>query len=403
MLDIYNQNWIDKSDFVRYINKLLPMVRQRNRKKLTNMRKQIRRIRFGLLIIIASTLLISCQVGRFVFYNFADIKDHKKFQSRPLTADTSPFHFQPTNQGKFPKHLNDIPFDKYLEENKTVAFLIIKNDTIQYEKYFKGYDKESIVPSFSMAKSVTSILIGCAIDEGLIKSVDEPITNYIPELKKNGFDKVTIKHLLQMTSGIKFNESYVNPFGDAASFYYGLNLRKEIRKMKLKTEPGKKFEYMSGNTQLLGLVLERSLKEKTITFYLQEKIWTPLEMEYGASWSIDRKKNGLEKTFCCLNARARDFAKIGRLYMNKGIWNGKQIVSQKWVEESTKLDTSEGSANFYQYQWWLPTPNEDFMAEGILGQFVYVNPAKDLIIVRLGKNEGKANWWTIFKSLAKAY
>ena len=192
------------------------------------MRQQIRIIRFGLLMIIASTLLISCQLGRFVFYNFADINDHKKFQSRPLTADTSPFNFQSTNKGKFPKQLNDIPFDKYLEDNKTVAFLIIKNDTIQYEKYFKGYDKESIVPSFSMAKSVTSILIGCAIDEGLIKSVDEPITNYIPELKNNGFDKVTIKHLLQMTSGIKFNESYVNASGDAASFYYGLNLRKEI-------------------------------------------------------------------------------------------------------------------------------------------------------------------------------
>lgn len=367
------------------------------------MEKQIRQIRLGLLMIITTLLLTSCQLGRFVFYNFADIKDHKKFKSRPLTADTSPFNFQTTNKGKFPKELNNIPFDKYLEDNKTVAFLIIKNDTIQYEKYFKGYDKESIVPSFSMAKSVTSILIGCAIDEGLIKSVDEPITNYIPELIKNGFDKVTIKHLLQMTSGIKFNESYVNPFGDAASFYYGLNLRKEIEKMKLKTEPGKKFEYVSGNTQLLGLVLERSLKEKTITSYLQEKIWTPLEMEYDASWSIDRKKNGLEKTFCCLNARARDFAKIGRLYKNKGNWNGKQIVSQKWVEESTKLDTSEGSANYYQYQWWLPTPNEDFMAEGILGQFVYVNPKKDLIIVRLGKNEGKADWWTIFTSLSKAY
>ena len=368
--------------------------------KNTNMRQQIR---LGLLMVITTILLTSCQLGRFVFYNFADIKDHKKFQSRPLTAATSPFNFQITNKGKFPKELNNIPFDKYLEDNKTVAFLIIKNDTIQYEKYFKGYDKESIVPSFSMAKSVTSILIGCAIDEGLIKSVDEPITSYIPELKKNGLDKVTIKHLLQMTSGIKFNESYVNPFGDAASFYYGLNLRKEIGKMKLKTEPGKKFEYVSGNTQLLGLVLERSLKDKTITSYLQEKIWTPLEMEYDASWSIDRKKNGLEKTFCCLNARARDFAKIGRLYKNKGDWNGKQIVSQKWVEESTKLDTSEGSANFYQYQWWLPTPNEDFMAEGILGQFIYVNPKKDLIIVRLGKNEGKADWWTIFTSLAKAY
>lgn len=363
----------------------------------------MKQFKLGLIVCTAALVLTSCQIGRFVFYNFADINDHKKFQSRPLTASTSPFNFQSGTKVKSPKKLDNIPFEKYLEDNKTVAFLIIKNDTIQYERYFKGYDKERIVPSFSMAKSVTSILIGCAIDDGLIKSVDEPITNYIPELKANGFDKVTIKHLLQMTSGIAFNESYVNPFGDAASFYYGLNLRKEIAQMKLKTEPGKKFEYVSGNTQLLGLILERSLKEKTITSYLQEKIWTPLEMEYDASWSIDRKKNGLEKTFCCLNARARDFAKIGRLYKNKGNWNGKQIVSKKWVEESTKLDTTEGSASFYQYQWWLPTPNEDFMAEGILGQFIYVNPAKDLIIVRLGKKEGKADWWGVFKSLAKVY
>lgn len=367
------------------------------------MTTQKRKFGIGIIIVSFLFLMTSCQLGRFVFYNFADINDHKKFQSRQLKADSLKFNFYFTNKGEFPKELNDIPFDKYLENNKTVAFLIIRNDTIQYEKYFKGYDKENIVPSFSMAKSVTSILIGCAIDQGLIKSVDEPITNFIPEIKKNGFEKVTIKHLLQMTSGIKFNESYVNPFGDAASFYYGLNLRKEIGKMKLKSEPGKKFEYVSGNTQLLGLVLERSLQGKTITSYLQEKLWTPLGMEYDATWSIDRKKNGLEKTFCCLNARARDFAKIGRLYKNKGNWNGKQIVSQKWVEESTKLDTTDGSVNFYQYQWWLPTPNEDFMAEGILGQFVYVNPSKDLIIVRLGKNEGKADWWTIFTSIAKAY
>ncbi len=367
------------------------------------MRKQIHRTTIGLLLIFTSTLLTSCQLGRFVLYNFADIKDHRKFQSRPLSADVSPYHFQTTNSGKFPKELNGIPFDKYLEANKTVAFLIIKNDTIQYEKYFNGYDEQSIVPSFSMAKSITSILVGCAIDDGLIKSVEEPITNYLPELAENGFDKVTIKHLLQMTSGIQFNESYVNPFGDAASFYYGRDLRKRLSKVKLKTEPGRQFEYVSGNTQLLGLVLERSLKNRTITSYLQQKIWTPLGMEYDASWSIDRKENGLEKTFCCVNARARDFAKIGRLYKNKGNWNGKQIVSRKWVEESTKLDTTEGSVGYYQYQWWLPKPNEDFMAEGHLGQFIYVNPAKDLVIVRLGKNEGKAKWWSIFTSLANAY
>jgi CubicO group peptidase (beta-lactamase class C family) len=371
--------------------------------KLQIMTKLKRPIGISFSIIMFSILMNSCQLGRFVFYNFADINDHKKFQSRQLKAGSIKFNFYSTNDRKFPKELNAIPFDKYLENNNTVAFLIIKNDTIHYEKYFKSYNKESMVPSFSMAKSVTSILIGCAIDEGLIKSVDEPVTNYIAELHANGFDKVTIKHLLQMTSGIKFNESYINPFGDAASFYYGLNLRKEIRKMKLNAEPGKKFAYKSGNTQLLGLVLERALQNKTITQYLQEKIWTPLEMEYDGSWSLDRKKDGLEKTFCCLNARARDFAKIGRLYKNKGNWNGKQIISQKWVEESTKLDKTNGSVSFYQYQWWLPSPNQDFMAVGILGQFVYVNPAKDLIIVRLGKNEGKADWWTIFTSLAKAY
>ena len=132
-----------------------------------------------------------------------------------------------------------------------MLFRSIKNDTIQYEKYFKGYSKESIIPSFSMAKSFTSILIGCAIDEGLIKSIDEPIVKYIPELQKNGFEKVTIKHLLQMTSALKFSESYFNPFGEAASFYYGRNLKHEISKLKLKGEPGQKFEYVSGNPQLL--------------------------------------------------------------------------------------------------------------------------------------------------------
>ncbi len=367
------------------------------------MSKALSLIKVLFFLITTSVLLSSCQLGRFIFYNFADINDHKKFQSRPLTTDSLTFKFHESTNGKFPKELDGMPFDKYLEDNKTVAFLIIKNDTIQYEKYFKGYDEESIVPSFSMAKSVTSILIGCAIDEGLIKFIDESITNYIPELKENGFEKVTIKHLLQMTSGIKFNESYVNPFGDAASFYYGRNLRKNIRKMKMAREPGKEFEYVSGNTQLLGLVLERSLKDKTITQYLQEKLWTPLGMEYDASWSIDKKKNGLEKTFCCLNARARDFAKIGRLYKNKGNWNGKQIVSEKWVEESTKPDTTNGSASYYQYQWWLPNPGKDFMAQGILGQFIYVNPEKDLVIVRLGKNSGKARWWGVFTGLAAGY
>lgn len=349
----------------------------------------------------------SCKVGRFIIYNFADINDYQKFPARDIENGTVEFKFPKSEKGKVPKelHLKDksYPFEQYLKDNKTVAFLIIQNDSIQYEKYWRGYNETSIVPSFSMAKSITSILIGCAIDDNLIQSVHEPITNYVPELKEKGFDKVSIEHLLQMTSGLKFNESYYNPFGNAATFYYGTNLRKEIEKMKLKTEPGKQFEYVSGNTQLLGLVLERALKDKTITSYLEEKIWKPLEMEYNASWSLDRKKNGLEKTFCCINARARDYAKIGRLYLNKGKWNGKQIVSEDWVARSTNIDTTNGSVWYYQYQWWLPTQTGDFMAQGILGQYIYVHPEKNLVIVRLGKNEGKADWWEILSLLGQAY
>jgi CubicO group peptidase (beta-lactamase class C family) len=174
-----------------------------------------------------------------------------------------------------------------------------------------------------------------------------------------------------------------------------------MRKLKLKGVPGESFEYVSGNTQLLGLVLERALKGKTVTQYFQERIWTPLEMEYDASWSIDRKKGGTEKTFCCVNARARDFAKIGRLYLNKGNWNGKQIVSKEWVEASTKASLKDGSVDYYQYQWWLPSTTGDFMAEGILGQYVYVNPAKNMVIVRMGKNNGRVDWSNFFRLIVK--
>ncbi|AWI26089.1 serine hydrolase domain-containing protein [Flavobacterium pallidum] len=361
--------------------------------------------RISMLFILA-VALSSCKLGRFVVYNFADIKDYKKFPSRALVSHENKFMFDSTAHGTYPKSIkvsnkkDSVSLDWLLEHHSTVAFLIIKNDTIQYEKYFKGYNKESIIPSFSMAKSVTSILIGCAIDDGLIKSVDEPVKHYLPELEKNGFGKVTIKHLLQMTSALDFSESYFNPFSEAASFYYGRNLKREVSKLKLKGEPGQKFDYVSGNTQLLGAVLESALKGKTVTQYFQEKLWTPLEMEYDGSWSIDKKNHGTEKAFCCINARARDFAKIGRLYLNKGNWNGKQIVSRKWVEESIKADATEGGADYYKYQWWLPSANGDFMAEGILGQYIYVNPSKKMIIVRMGKDGGGVNWSDFFMALA---
>lgn len=361
------------------------------------------------LILILFLTLNSCQLGRFVVYNFAGITDYKKFPSRPLQASEKPFYYHDAEQIKMPKIKNKdglmIDADSFMIENNTRAFLIIRNDSILYQKYYEGYDDASIVSSFSMAKSVTSLLIGCAIDDGLIVSEDEKAIKYLPELKDNGFENVTIKHLLQMTSGLKFNEGYFNPFGHVAGFYYGRNLRNKIARLKLEKEPGTSFDYTSGSTQLLGLILERAIQantvDKTVTEYLNEKLWTPMQMEFDASWSIDKKRNGLEKTFCCINARARDFAKIGRLMLNKGMWNGQQLVSVDWIARSTKIDESDGSAWYYQYQWWLNTKNGDFMAQGILGQYIYVNPDKNMVIVRLGKNEGSTSWWNLFPTMAR--
>ncbi|WP_066835292.1 serine hydrolase domain-containing protein [Rufibacter ruber] len=364
-------------------------------------------LRLVCLLSLASATLSSCQLGRFVFYNFANITDYKIFPSRPLTASAQPFRFQTATTPRAPKKLGptgkEVPLDQYLADRETVAFLIIQNDTIQYEQYFNGYEQSSTVASFSMAKSVTSMLIGTAVEDGLIKSVDEPITHYLPELKKNGLENVTIRHVLQMTSGIEFNESYVNPFGDAASFYYGRNLRQYVNNMQPKAAPGQGFDYISGNTQILGAILDKVVAPKTVTQYLQERIWQHLGMEYDASWSLDKKKDGLEKTFCCLNARARDFAKLGRLYLKQGNWNGRQVVPAQWVKESTQVDTSQGSSAGYQYQWWLPSRSGDFMMQGILGQFVYVNPMKNLLIVRLGKDYGNTNWPRVFTELAAVY
>jgi CubicO group peptidase (beta-lactamase class C family) len=343
-------------------------------------------------------------VGRFAWYNFSNITDHRIFPSRPLPASPQPFRFteaaSPTPSAL--KSLNLTRLDSILQATPTVAFLIIRNDSLLFEQYFRKYEASSTVASFSMAKSYTSALIGIAIQEGHIRSVDDKITDYITELAdKPGFDKITVRHLLQMTSGIRSNESYYNPFGQAARIYYGRRLRQYLRRLRTDYPPGTRFAYRSINTQLLGLIVERATK-RNVTDYLNEKLWQPMGMEYDASWSIDRKKNGLEKTFCCLNAKARDFAKFGRLYLNRGNWNGKQLVPENWVDASTRIDTTAGSAWFYQYQWWITNKQQrNYEANGLHGQYIYVCPSKKLVIVRLGKENGKKmNWERLFESIA---
>ncbi len=378
-------------------------------KFLEHLSMTLKYFKYFAFIIVA--IFVSCQLSHTVVHNFAGINDHKIFPARKIenSESVSWFHYSNAYSNKlkelkvsYEKEKN-IPFEQFIIKHKTVAFLIIKNDSLVYENYFRGRDTTSWVASFSMAKSFLSALIGIAIEEGLIKSVNEPVTNYIPELKKNGFDSVTIEHLLQMTSGIDFNENYFNPFGTASAYYYGSNLKKQMRKIRVKTKPGTEFNYVSGNSQLLGWVLERALKGKTISEYLQEKIWQPLGMESDASWSVDRsKKDGIEKAFCCLNATARDFGRFGQLYLHNGNAEGKQIVPENWVKESTTADTTNGGAWYYKYQWWLESKRlNDYCAHGFLGQYIYVWPSKNLVIVRLGKTEGGVYWPWIFWQIGR--
>jgi len=355
-------------------------------------------------------LISSCHVGRYVVYNFANIDDYKKFKSRELTASHTPFSFSEPNDSTLFKHvLTQTNYDSYnafeaiLEKNKTVAFLVIQNDSIKYEWYSKKNSVETIFTSFSMSKSYISALIGIAIEEGYIKSVHEPITNYIKTFKHDGFDSISIEHLLNMRTGIDYVENYFNPFGNIPVAYYGRHLDKHMRNIKIKEAPGQKFEYISIATQILGFILEEATG-RTVTNYLQEKLWGPIGAEYNASWSLD-KKGGREKSFCCINARARDFAKFGKLYLQMGAWEGHQVIPKEWISHSVEIhaDTKD---RFYQYQWWLE-PEEgvlnartNYMAQGILGQYIYVNPEKNTIIVRLGKNWGKINWRMVFSNIS---
>ncbi|HET6991165.1 MAG TPA: serine hydrolase, partial [Bacteroidia bacterium] len=216
---------------------------------------------------------------------------------------------------------------------ETGAFLIIQNDSVKCEKYWGEFSDHSYTNSFSMAKTVIGILVGCAIQDGSIKSIDQKVSDFIPEFKNDERSKITIRNLLCMSSGINFDEDYVNPLAYPAASYYGSDLRKlTFSYDKLNATPGEKFKYLSGNTQLLGFVLKKATG-KTVADYASEKLWIPIGCEHPAFWCLDHK-DGDEKAFCCINSNARDFARIGKLYLDSGRWNGKQIVPLDYAFES---------------------------------------------------------------------
>jgi CubicO group peptidase (beta-lactamase class C family) len=359
-------------------------------------------------------------LGRTLRWGPSDIYDYQKFPERVIENAPPTFYFK---EGPAPELFSTIQykedggtkqanFDEFLRSTGTTAFIVIEDDTILYENYFNGNQRDSIVTSFSSAKSVNSALIGIAIDEGLIGSVDDPVVDYIPEIRGRGLDELTIKHLLDMSSGIAYLEDenmfpLLAPFSDDAKTYYYPDLRALALTVQAGDEPlGEALHYNNYHPLLEGLILERATGQ-AVAVYLQEKIWKPLGMEFPASWSLDSVESGFEKMESGINARAIDFAKFGRLFLKGGNWEGKQIISEDWVAASTVPDPEDNRlwvtfpeykerGGYYQYHWWGLVREDghyEFSARGHLGQYIYVCPQTNLVIVRYGKEEGPGVYW----------
>ncbi len=329
--------------------------------------------------------------------NFRNMK--KLFPSKPILASSQPYHFQ---ENLIPLNVSysflgeNRQMWKFLERIATTGLLIIKDDVIVCEKYFLGNTKSTKSTSWSVAKAFTSALMGIAINEGYIDSVNDPITKYLPELGKSAYNNVPIKHILQMSSGVNFSEDYGDKNADINKLLNQLYLsflpiEKVILNFPSQRRSGECLEYVSINTQILSFLLKRVTRRHLVTS-LEEKIWQPMGAENDAYWLTDLYGN--EVTFCGLNATLRDYAKFGLLYLHGGKFNGKQIIPESWVKESTIPDrpylkpgaTGENNAYWgYQYHWWVPVGSQgDYCAAGAWGQYIYINPEKNLVIAKSG-------------------
>ncbi len=369
-----------------------------------------------LFFVILSVKYSPVYVYRLVTLNVADVDDYQHFDNRTLRGAQNTFEFKKNPDEAYVESLfydrviqsGCTDFDEWAEKSKTTAHVFIRRDTIIYEKYFNGFTRDSYFHSQSMAKSFISFLIGAAIDDGLIKSVNDPMTKYIPELTERDprFRKITVKNLLEMQSGLKYFTGYFPgtnielPWHDEVVGYYHDNVRKLLLEdVEIESEPGKSFQYCNYNTSYLGLMLER-VTGKTISEYLEERLWSQI-MEYDALFSIDSKESGFEYMPSRLIARAIDYARFGRLFLANGNWNGRQLISASWVKESTLKDNSvppelspdesrEGcERTYYKYQWWGHSNCDStyqFFANGNLGQMIYIIPSEDVIIVHCGNS-----------------
>ena len=311
----------------------------------------------------------------------AYIDDYPKFENAVIEKAAA----QPWPQHK--KYNTVTPTAKLSSVNSalgTVAYVIMKNDSIWYEDYAEDYGPRSQTNSFSMAKSITSAMLGKAIKDGFIKGLDQPIGDFFPQYASA---KTTVGDLSSMASGLDWEEHYTSPFSVTARAYYDDDLAETILNQKVTETPGQGFKYLSGNTQLLGMVIQEATKKKLAT-YLSETFWKPMGMEQDALWQLDDGQHQLAKTYCCIASNARDFARFGKLYKDFGKWNGKQLLDSAFVAKSIRPRFKNDSE--YGYGFWLSNHKnkEIFVMRGILGQYVITIPEDDLIIVRLGHARG---------------
>jgi CubicO group peptidase (beta-lactamase class C family) len=300
---------------------------------------------------------------------------------------------------------------KYLDSSYTQGFLVLHEDSISYESYYLGQNKNTRHISWSVAKSFVSALMGIAIDEGFIKSIEDNVEKYLPELSKSGYNGVKIRELLQMSSGIKFDETYSDMNSDINRYWRGFVLGESqdafASTLKNKITPGTFNHYVSINTHVLGMIIVKTTG-KSLTEYLEEKIWKIIGMEYNGYWLVDGE--GMEMALGGLNATLRDYTKMGKLFLDSGRWKGLQIVPEEWVLESTSINGEHLEAKSinsahpnigYGYQWWIPGNSqkygneEEFMAIGIYNQFIYVNRSTKTVIV---KNSANKNYYDRFNN-----
>ena len=285
--------------------------------------------------------------------------------------------------------------DEYFEMSRATGLIVIKDDEVVYERYALGADENSHFTSMSVAKSIVSTLVGFAIDDGLIESVDDPIDKYTPDLKGTGYEGVPIKAILQMSSGIRFTEDYVSTTSDSYKIwvetvaYRTKRLDDYVAEMERSQSPYLDFNYKGVDTAALGWLVS-SVTGKNLSDYASEKIWGPLGMEADANWGLDgRGDDATEIAFCCVNATLRDYARFGLFMLHRGAWNGEQLLSEDWVDSATVPDGDQvdfgklypGYPLGYGFQWWAFDKYDGaYSAIGVNGQFIYVIPGKNMVI-----------------------